>query len=79
MPYVFNVRGSQELEIGFLKLFFATEYVDFSNIKQSSPLEVAVRSMTQFQHKQTFGWDAIIVPFIVRRQLSSDDIGADNA
>ncbi|KAF8875733.1 caspase domain-containing protein [Gymnopilus junonius] len=79
VPYVFNVRQSQAFEIGFLKLFLATEYLDFSNIGQDSPLEINSRSMEQFLSKRTSGqWDTILVPFVVRKRSFSSGTATDS-
>ncbi len=38
-PLVFNVTEEEVVDVGFLKLFFSTEYLDVSAIPQESPFE----------------------------------------
>ncbi|KAK0452944.1 uncharacterized protein EV420DRAFT_1481938 [Desarmillaria tabescens] len=40
-PHKFTVRNGQDVDVGFLKLFFSTEYTDLSDIAQTSPFEAA--------------------------------------
>ena len=39
VPRSFYLRKNQEVDIGFLKLFISTEWVDYSRIEQGSPFE----------------------------------------
>ncbi|KAK0452860.1 uncharacterized protein EV420DRAFT_1273558 [Desarmillaria tabescens] len=38
-PWSFGVTEGQDVDVGFLKLFFSTEYLDWSAIVQESPFE----------------------------------------
>jgi hypothetical protein len=62
------------LDVGFLKLFLTTQYVDFSNIPQLSPLvknsSLFVKDSRvepQIQTQSTHTWDTIVIPVIQRR------------
>ncbi|KDR74094.1 hypothetical protein GALMADRAFT_157880 [Galerina marginata CBS 339.88] len=69
VPYIFDIRGTHAIELGFLKLFLTSQYVDFSTVEQVSPF-INARAMTRY-HKESNFWDTIVVPVIVRRPSST--------
>ena len=67
VPFTYFARDGQDVDVGFLKLFLTTEYVDFSNIPQSSPFNPDNRGWKQAQLKTVSTWDTIIIPVVQRR------------
>ncbi|SJL15635.1 uncharacterized protein ARMOST_19139 [Armillaria ostoyae] len=39
VPHMYTLREGQDVDVGFLKLFFSTEYMDLSGVVQGSPFE----------------------------------------
>lgn len=58
---------TQDLEVGFLKLFISSQYVDFSKVEQNSPFGDASRAMKKAKVSPPRFWDAIFIPLIQRR------------
>jgi hypothetical protein len=68
-PFTFRVDEGQALDVGFLKLFLTTEYVNFSNIAQVSPFErESGRKPHRVQMKCPQLWDTILIPLVQRKK-----------
>ncbi|CCM00513.1 uncharacterized protein FIBRA_02547 [Fibroporia radiculosa] len=67
-PQRFFLRDGQKLDVGLLKLFLSTEYVDLSHIPQPSPFGEG-RGSTPDPVKPHHIWDTILVPLIQRSVL----------
>lgn len=65
-PFTYYIEEGQTVDVGFLKLFVTSEYVDFSNIPQVSPFERG-RKSGRPQKKSLALWDTILVPLVQRR------------
>jgi len=69
--FVVDVRGSRKSEVGFIKLFLTTEYVDFSDVPQRSPFSETSRAIRNWQSKTRVFWCTILVPFVAHRKESA--------
>ncbi|KAF9070088.1 caspase domain-containing protein [Rhodocollybia butyracea] len=38
-PYSFHVRENQDIDVGYLKVFMSTKYIDYSSVAQKSPFD----------------------------------------
>jgi hypothetical protein len=65
-PQSYFLRENQEVDIGSLKLFYATEYVDFSNIPQKSPFD-ARQMKTKSSRKRNAFWGTKTVKIVQRK------------
>jgi hypothetical protein len=54
------------MEFGFLKLFVGTEYVDLSDIEQSSPF-MGARPIGRAKLPKLVRWDTIVVTVVLRK------------
>ena len=70
VPYVFKLDKGQDVEVGFLKLFLSTEYVDLSDIPQSSPFTDDVGrpfGRTEESRTRRSMWDTILATVVIRK------------
>jgi len=65
-PFTYFIDEGQSVDVGFLKLFLTTEYVDFSDVPQLSPFERG-RKIVLRQRKIQPLWDTILVPVVQRK------------
>lgn len=65
-PFAYFLRSGQDLDVGFLKLFLSTKYVDLSNIPQLSPFDEA-RSVADEEKPEIDTWGTLLVPVLQRR------------
>lgn len=65
-PHVYHVRKGQDVDIGFLKLFVSTEWVDYSNIEQGPPFNGTRREEVKVVFRNS-PWDTISIPMVQRR------------
>lgn len=56
-----------QVDVGFLKIFLATESVDLINMEQSCPFDNKGRGANRYQPDPTKIWHTIIIPVIQRR------------
>ena len=58
----------EEVDVGFLKLFLTTDYIDFSNVSQPSPF-AATRDVVDYDDSKKLDpvWDSILIPVVQRR------------
>jgi len=54
------------MDVGFLKLFLTTEYVDYSNIPQPSPFSTGRIGTSELDKTET-SWDTIKIPVIIKK------------
>jgi hypothetical protein len=68
-PFVYTLRERQDVEVGFLKLFLSTEYLDLSGIPQLSPF-TSVRRLDQPEvlFTSTLDWNAVSVTVVLRKR-----------
>lgn len=67
-PRQYYLRPGQDFDVGFLKLFVSTDWVDFSNIKQLSPFEDAFRAGKPFEGTKANIWGTVCIPVIQHRR-----------
>ncbi|KIK68739.1 hypothetical protein GYMLUDRAFT_1008897 [Collybiopsis luxurians FD-317 M1] len=69
-PHEYFLRDNQNVDVGFLKLYLSTQYVDYSGIAQVSPFEQhrAGKPVT----KQRLLWDTITIPMVQQKDVGSD-------
>ena len=69
VPRIFNLYKNQNVEVGFLKLFLSTEYVDLSDIEQLSPFTGTTRTFGRAEGPRTRRsmWDTILITVVVRK------------
>ncbi|KAJ7141488.1 hypothetical protein C8R44DRAFT_604425 [Mycena epipterygia] len=69
VPYTYCLRPNQNVDVGYLKVYLSTEYIDHSGIAQASPFEER-RSWKQ-EEKKRYLWDTITIPLIQQKGASS--------
>ncbi|KAJ7190615.1 hypothetical protein GGX14DRAFT_381985 [Mycena pura] len=69
VPRSYILRENQSVDVGFLKVYLSTEYVDYSGIAQASPF--AERRASVQQVKKRYLWDTIMIPMIQQKGASS--------
>lgn len=72
-PSRLTPRKGQGVEVGFMKLFFSTEYMDLSGIVQSSPF-TECRQSIPVKKKNRHVWDTMCVAIV---QKNDEDISHD--
>lgn len=65
-PFTYLLRQGQDVDVGFLKLFLTTEYVDFSNMPQASPFSQDHRGVARVHLKKMSTWGAVLVTMVQR-------------
>ncbi|KAI0309849.1 caspase domain-containing protein [Amylostereum chailletii] len=65
-PHCFFLRPGQKVDVGFLKLFLTTEYVDLSNIPQVSPFDPN-RPTARATLRKPALWSSSLVTVVQRR------------
>jgi hypothetical protein len=66
VPRVFTLPAGQNVDVGFLKLFLTTSYVDYSNFPQPSPFSKD-RDAGAAAVKTVQTWDTIKIPVIQKK------------
>ncbi|KZP22899.1 hypothetical protein FIBSPDRAFT_930844 [Athelia psychrophila] len=61
-----NLPDGQDITVGFLKMFFTTQYIDFSNILQPTPF-IPGRTDAPPTKAKPARWGTILIPQIQRR------------
>ncbi|EIM79949.1 uncharacterized protein STEHIDRAFT_116150 [Stereum hirsutum FP-91666 SS1] len=69
-PRGYRVRQGQKVEVGYLKLFVSTQWVDYSGIAQTSPFNGGRRGDYQYTPDNS-PWDSLVVPVVLKRVLRS--------
>ena len=68
VPRIFKLGKNQNVEVGFLKLFLSTEYVDLSDIEQLTPFtDDLLRPVEKAQPWRILLWDTLLVTAVIRR------------
>ena len=65
-PFEYFLQEGQSVDVGFMKLFLTTEYVDLSNVSQISPFE-RDRKMERKKIKSQPIWDTMLVTLVQRK------------
>jgi len=66
--FIYYIQEGQTVDVGFLKLFLTTEYVDFSNVPQGSPFDLPFeKRAARPQIINQPIWESIIVPVVQRK------------
>ncbi len=68
VPHIYTLREGQDVDVGFLKLFFSTEYLDLSGIVQGSPF-IECRGGTQAMPESRNLWDTMCVAVVQKKEL----------
>ncbi|KAK0502231.1 hypothetical protein EDD18DRAFT_1064889 [Armillaria luteobubalina] len=68
VPHIYTLREEQDVDVGFLKLFFSTEYLDFTGVVQGSPF-IECRGGTQAVPESRSLWDAMCVAVVQKKGL----------
>ncbi|KZP16322.1 hypothetical protein FIBSPDRAFT_934654 [Athelia psychrophila] len=63
-----DLPDGQDISVGFLKMFFTTQYVDFSNIPQPTPFIPGRADVSPPKKAKRAKWGTILIPFIERRR-----------
>jgi len=66
-PFLLDIPEKHALEVGFLKLFLTTEYVDFSDVPQASPFSSCNNRAMKIHSPSISFWESIKIPFVLRR------------
>lgn len=62
-----NLPDGQDITVGFIKMFFTTQYVDFSNILQRTPFIPGRADLPPPTKVKPARWGTILIPQIQRR------------
>ncbi|KAK0234514.1 hypothetical protein EDD85DRAFT_792552 [Armillaria nabsnona] len=68
VPHLYTLREGQDVDVGFLKLFFSTKYLDLSGIVQGSPF-MECRGGTRAMPKSRNLWDTMCVAVVQKKGL----------
>ena len=68
----FYLHDGQDVDVGYLKLFLSTEYVDYSHVPQDSPFLLDARVHRESKPKHRI-WDTMLIPIIQRREIERVD------
>ncbi|KZV62928.1 hypothetical protein PENSPDRAFT_230413 [Peniophora sp. CONT] len=64
-PFTYFLRQGQVLDVGFIKLFISTEYIDLSFVEQESPFEIGSPRGSDMTVEQPAGvWDTLLIPVV---------------
>ncbi|PBK59436.1 hypothetical protein ARMSODRAFT_1027392 [Armillaria solidipes] len=64
VPHMYTLRKGQDVDVGFLKLFFSTEYVDLSGVVQNSPFDDVRQSGRPQVRKSLYLWHTMCVAVV---------------
>ncbi|KAK0502233.1 caspase domain-containing protein [Armillaria luteobubalina] len=67
VPHIYTLRKGQNVDVGFLKLFFSTKYTDLSGVVQNSPFDDDRQSGLLSVRKSLYLWHTMCVPVIQTR------------
>ncbi|KAG6809065.1 hypothetical protein H0H92_001741 [Tricholoma furcatifolium] len=65
-PRTYNVEPPSRIDIGFVKLYVFTKYIDLSDISQKSPIPIS-RKDKPFKKERKEYWGTLTIPIIQRR------------
>ncbi|EIM80026.1 uncharacterized protein STEHIDRAFT_163276 [Stereum hirsutum FP-91666 SS1] len=79
-PRAFSLRDDHDVAVGVLKLFVSTEWVDFSDIAQTSPFEGYKRTGNhdQIYPRENSPWDSLCVSVVQKGAKTSGNDGHRN-
>ncbi|SJL15636.1 uncharacterized protein ARMOST_19140 [Armillaria ostoyae] len=63
VPHIYRLRKGQDVDVGFLKLFFSTEYMDLSGVVQNSPFD-DVRQSGRPPVRKRYLWHTMCVAVV---------------
>lgn len=63
-PRCYGLAKGQTVDVGFIKVFITTEYVDFSDIEQASPFQTNRVNTSDRRRKRWVRWDTKTIPII---------------
>ncbi|SJL15629.1 uncharacterized protein ARMOST_19132 [Armillaria ostoyae] len=66
VPHMYTLRQGQDVDVGYLKLFFSTEYMDLSGIVQDSPFTES-RGGERAAPESRRLWDAMCVAVVQKK------------
>ncbi|KAF9477972.1 hypothetical protein BDN70DRAFT_880495 [Pholiota conissans] len=66
-PTCFQIKNESDLDIGFLKIYLSTKFVDLSYLQQPTPF-VVTRAISTYVKPPPLTWTHIVVPVILRRK-----------
>ncbi|KAK0471053.1 caspase domain-containing protein [Armillaria novae-zelandiae] len=70
VPHMYTLRKGQDVDVGFLKLFFSTEYLDLSGVVQRSPFTES-RGSRRVAPQSRYLWDEKCIAVIQKRGKDS--------
>ncbi|PBK59440.1 hypothetical protein ARMSODRAFT_899250 [Armillaria solidipes] len=74
VPHTYKLREGQDVDVGFLKLFYSTEYLDLSGIVQGSPFNI-IRGAQRAAPESRYLWDSMCVAVVQKRRLEGASRG----
>ncbi|KDQ52440.1 hypothetical protein JAAARDRAFT_483966 [Jaapia argillacea MUCL 33604] len=66
-PSTYTLRDGQDVDVGYLKFFFTTEFVDLSSIPQKSPFSEHRQCQLVEEQLEEGSWCSVVVPLIQHR------------
>ncbi|KAK0486539.1 caspase domain-containing protein [Armillaria novae-zelandiae] len=67
VPHIYTLRKGQDVDVGFLKLFFSTKYMDLSGVVQDSPFDDDRQSGPPSPRESLYLWHTMCVPVVQTR------------
>ncbi|KAK0234519.1 caspase domain-containing protein [Armillaria nabsnona] len=64
VPHMYRLREGQDVDVGFLKLFFSTEYMDLSGVVQKTPFDDVRQSGQPPVRKSLYLWHTMCVAVV---------------
>ncbi|PBK98365.1 hypothetical protein ARMGADRAFT_1008792 [Armillaria gallica] len=64
VPHMYTLRKGQDVDVGFLKLFFSTEYMDLSGVVQNSPFDDVRQSGRPPVRKSLYLWHTVCIAVV---------------
>ncbi len=61
---MYRLRKGQDVDVGFLKLFFSTEYMDLSGVVQKTPFDDVRQSGPPPVRKSLYLWHTMCIAVV---------------
>ncbi|KJA22420.1 hypothetical protein HYPSUDRAFT_215809 [Hypholoma sublateritium FD-334 SS-4] len=68
VPRIYSVKASQNIDVGYLKLYLSTQFIDYSHVAQQSPFlpDRGYRPL-ELRPLNKDSWDTLTIPIIQRK------------
>ncbi len=62
----YGLRPGQDVDVGYIKVFLTTEYIDYSVLEQDSPFDEHDRADAPYKNRKPLVWEARLVAVVQR-------------